>query len=228
VVMVDKKELLDKVIYRRWKRGKFATTKFYRNKAYWKFKMFNKVSQLSSFFEPMIGDKREVNIGDFGSGLVSAIGSTWKDVKVNLYPSDILADEYAEILKDKNYKPLFPVEKQDMEKLTYDDNFFDIIHCANALDHCANPFKVIREMNRVLKPGGWIYLTHFNNNAEFHHYKGLHQWGIILEREENPFELVDCRFRSLRSSFMLTECLPGFKNILRDGLVISIYQKPIV
>jgi ubiquinone/menaquinone biosynthesis C-methylase UbiE len=46
-----------------------------------------------------------------------------------------------------------------MEKLTYPDNYFDIVHCSNALDHTHNALPAVKEMIRVCKPGGWIYIN---------------------------------------------------------------------
>jgi ubiquinone/menaquinone biosynthesis C-methylase UbiE len=57
-----------------------------------------------------------------------------------------------------NETPLFPIEVQNMEKLTYPDNFFDIVHCVNALDHTGHAEDAVKELIRVCKPGGWVYI----------------------------------------------------------------------
>jgi 2-polyprenyl-3-methyl-5-hydroxy-6-metoxy-1,4-benzoquinol methylase len=45
------------------------------------------------------------------------------------------------------------------ENLPFIDNFFDIIVCNSVIEHVADFSKVISEMMRVLKPGGFIYLS---------------------------------------------------------------------
>jgi len=233
-----KKMNKNKLLEKKWRRGKRATLYFYERKSKWKFRSFNKDFPLHDYFGPMIGDKTEVSIADIGAGMVSTIGSTWKNVKIRLFPSDVLANDFNKILKYKHekygqylkhgYKPLYPVEQQDMENLTYDNDSFDIVHCANALDHCADPFKAVREMFRVCKPEGWVYLRHFENNAKLQHYHGLHQWNISLKDD-------DCLFENIfGDKFLLSACVNGFKTVKRkeldiepDDMIISKLQKLI-
>ncbi len=42
--------------------------------------------------------------------------------------------------------------------LPYEDNFFDFINCQHVLEHLTNPFEVLTECRRVLKPGGTLYV----------------------------------------------------------------------
>jgi len=218
-----------------WEDGKRQTLKFYYLKSKWKFRQFNKKFRLATYFDSMIGDKKEVKIADLGAGVVSTTGNQHPSAKIILYPSDILADKFNEFLRRKDkrwgkdlengYKPLYPIEQQDMENLTYENNFFDIVHAVNALDHCNNAYNAIKEMYRVCKPGGWIYLRHFPDNARGQHYQGFHQWNITPTRD-------DCLFWSRERQFFLSECVPGFKTEVRreldyepDNMVISKAQK---
>ncbi len=164
----------------KWEKGKGYTLLFYRKKLPWKAKQFNRELYLPGYFKPMIDNKKEVTIAELGAGMFCTIGSLWKTAKVKVYPSDALADEFNQILKDSGVTPLIPVEKQNMENLTYPNNFFDIVHCVNALDHTANPIKALKEMYRVCKPGGFIYLRHFVKVGENERYAGMHMWNIDL------------------------------------------------
>lgn len=40
-----------------------------------------------------------------------------------------------------------------------DSNYFDVVLCAEVLEHCLNPFSAIEEMRRIIKPGGILLLT---------------------------------------------------------------------
>jgi SAM-dependent methyltransferase len=39
------------------------------------------------------------------------------------------------------------------------DNSFDVIVCTEVLEHVANPFAAVAEINRILKPTGQVYVT---------------------------------------------------------------------
>lgn len=172
-------------IQNKWEKGKQKTLWFYEKKLPWKSSQFNKPLKLPKYFSSLIGDKKEVTIAEIGCGMFCTIGSMWKDVKVNIHASDVLADEYNSILKKNNINPLIPVHKEDMEHLSYEDNYFDIVHCVNALDHTTNPLLALKEMYRVCKPNGYIYLRHFPNVGVNESYAGMHMWNININEIGN-------------------------------------------
>lgn len=193
----------------------------------------DKPFKLRSYFLPLIGDKKEVNIADIGAGAINLLGNTLLDVKINLFPSDIMADEFNILLKEINITPVIPVLKQDMENLTYEDNFFDIVHCSNALDHCVNPLKVIDEMIRVCKPGGYVYLRHARNEGRREKYLNLHHWNlheypngdcILWQKDRTNDILLQSIYPKLHTEYKKDWEGWDCKNITR---LISIYKKPI-
>lgn len=210
----------------KWEKGKNNTLHFYRKKLPWKSKAFNKKLFLPSYFGPMIEGKTKVTIAEIGSGMFCTIGSKWKNTQIKVFPSDTLADEFNQMLKENEIIPLIPVEKQNMECLTYPDNSFDIVHCCNALDHTSSPLKAIKEMYRVCKPDGYIYLRHFSNVGENEKYSGLHMWNIDKKGG-------DCVIWNTSEKFLLSDYFPGFKTVQKreldyeaDNMVISILHKP--
>jgi ubiquinone/menaquinone biosynthesis C-methylase UbiE len=68
----------------------------------------------------------------------------------------------------------------DVSKLPYKNNFFDIVSCMDVLEHIENEEKAIKEIFRVLKPGGELILTvpalpflfskHDNSQGHFRRY----------------------------------------------------------
>jgi len=191
-----------------------STLRFYKNKLPYKEKQFNRIFPLASYFGEMIGNKTEVNIADLGAGLFSTTGSTHPTAIIHLYPSDILADEYKDLLKKAKIIPILSVERQDMVQLTYENNFFDIVHCVNALDHCENPLKAIQEMYRICKPDGWIYLRHFYNVAEYEKYSGSHQWNICKEEDSD-----DCIVWNKNTQFFFSNYFSNLNVILQEVTV---------
>lgn len=49
--------------------------------------------------------------------------------------------------------------KGDLREIPLDDNSVDVIICIQVLEHLPEPWKVIKEFYRVLKPGGYIYAS---------------------------------------------------------------------
>jgi ubiquinone/menaquinone biosynthesis C-methylase UbiE len=47
-------------------------------------------------------------------------------------------------------------EDGDVHALEYPDNTFDIVHAHQVLQHISDPIQALREMRRVIKPGGIV------------------------------------------------------------------------
>jgi ubiquinone/menaquinone biosynthesis C-methylase UbiE len=97
----------------------------------------------------------------------------------------------------KYYRQLVPewdtiaCETAPVERLPFPDASFDAVFCSNALDHVSCPEHGIREMTRVLRPGGHLVLTVeiFPKTASG-------------EREdEHPFSFDEATVRSLLSDY---------------------------
>lgn len=132
------------------------------------------------YFNRFLTGKKEVKIADLGCGPICTLGNMWGGVKITIYASDILQPEYAKILQELNCQLITPVEYQDMENLTYPDEFFDLVHCINALDHTKDVQKALSEMKRVCKKGGYIYLRHGHNQKTVNRGRG-HLWDAKKE-----------------------------------------------
>lgn len=129
---------------------------------------------------PFIANKKDVKVADIGSGPHCRIGESEDDITI--YPSD---------------KRGYSVEVQDMEQLTYEDNFFDLVHCSNALDHTPNALKAVKEMIRVCKPKGWIYIQCWldqHSTSGKQHYWDAKEDGVFVSETER-FDLKDLGFK---------------------------------
>ena len=47
----------------------------------------------------------------------------------------------------------------DIENMPFEDESFDAVICLEVLEHVANPFRAVKEIARVIKPGGILMLT---------------------------------------------------------------------
>ncbi|MFX0090285.1 MAG: class I SAM-dependent methyltransferase [Candidatus Hodarchaeota archaeon] len=55
-------------------------------------------------------------------------------------------------------RDLVEFSEMNAEKLSFDDDYFDLVCMADSLHHLENPKDVLREIKRVLKPGGLFIL----------------------------------------------------------------------
>lgn len=110
---------------------------------------------LADYLVPMVGNKKEVSILDVGSGPFSITGQLLDGVKIDITLCD--KQDFTMFWKELGQKPLFPIEYQDMEYLTYPDKSFNIVHCVNALDHTVNALSALKEMIRVARDYVYIH-----------------------------------------------------------------------
>lgn len=120
---------------------------------------------------------------DVGAGPLSPMGKIMGDANVEIVPTDPLAIVYDQILARVGYTPIIRTQFAPAEDLScfFPPSSFDLIYCANALDHSFEPFRGIVEMLRVLKPGGTIILRHSINEAENENYSGFHQHNFDIQ-----------------------------------------------
>lgn len=75
-----------------------------------------------------------------------------------------ISDEMLAFVKIKNIKA--NIVKFDAEQIPFPDNSFDIIASITMLEFVNNQDKVLSEVKRVLKPGGWFLLGSLNALSE--------------------------------------------------------------
>jgi ubiquinone/menaquinone biosynthesis C-methylase UbiE len=159
-----------------------------------------------------------VLILDAGSGPFTTLGAEVDDIFVDIVACDILADEYIAMMEARDILPWNLVEQENMECLSYGDGIFDIVHCQNALDHTENPREALKEMLRVCKRDGWIYLKHYPNVGDRHNYTGSHHWNLCV------FE-GDCKVWNREEEFLMSEILEDVAVFMDKGMVVCNWTK---
>jgi predicted SAM-dependent methyltransferase len=109
------------------------------------------------FFEEKIGKifTEKKNIVDIGGGLridPEKNNRGRENQWVNKYLKDV---NYIVLDKVPDYNPDIV---GDIHNLPFEDNSIDAIICMNVLEHVEEPQKAVREIYRVLKPGGYCYI----------------------------------------------------------------------
>ncbi|MCR4856442.1 MAG: class I SAM-dependent methyltransferase [Erysipelotrichaceae bacterium] len=81
------------------------------------------------------------------------------------YARKIIATDYSDGMiaeaRKGTYSGNLVFEKADAAELPYQDEFFDVVIIANALHIVPDPKKVLKEIDRVLKPDGLLIAPNF-------------------------------------------------------------------
>ena len=153
----------------------------------------NQSLPLVDYLIPLVEDKKEIKIVDIGSGPYPRTGQYLEGVKIEIHHCD--KQDFSGFWRDLGETPLFLIQQQNMEKLTYPDNYFDIVHCVNTLDHTIDALAALKEMIRVCKPGGWVYIDcNLDQLSTGHkHYWSAQENGSFVNSKGN-FDLKDYGF----------------------------------
>jgi len=73
-------------------------------------------------------------------------------------PDEITGIDVIDIAGCAYRDPRIRYERLDGAVLPFENNSFDLSYSIATLEHCVDPFKVIQEMKRVTKPGGYCYI----------------------------------------------------------------------
>lgn len=137
------------------------------------------MKKLKEFF----ADKEVLRILDTGTGtgdFIEVLKEVFPVVKITGIDPD------SESLQEAaNRFPEITFAKMGAENLEFDDNLFDLASISMALHHLPDIQKALKEMQRVVKPGGWIIVNElFSDNlspAEEVH-KMLHHFRSKIDR----------------------------------------------
>ena len=90
---------------------------------------------------------------------------------------------------------------EDMTQSTLPTASFDGIMCIEVIEHVPDDEALVRQMARVLKPGGWLYLTTPNGDYvknEPPHFNPDH---VRHYQRKALFQLLSCHFREVEVTY---------------------------
>lgn len=115
-----------------------------------------RVRDLLESFQPIPRDARVIEVGSGAHGLIFCFDG---EHRVGVDP---LAVDYGGLF------PRWQRRAQTVaavgESLPFRDQSFDVVICDNVVDHAESPSQIVRELVRILAPGGLLYFT-----VNFHH-----------------------------------------------------------
>lgn len=127
-----------------------------------------------------LGDIKGKDILDFGSG--EGITSDHFAEFNRVVAVEPWEDMLKEAWTDHEYRQVIGDIKALAE---FDDGSFDMIICHNVLEYIDDKANVVRELARVLKPGGFISLAKHNRNGR------VMQMAVLLDDFEKVNSLLD-------------------------------------
>jgi SAM-dependent methyltransferase len=146
---------------------------------------FNPDQPIQDHVAEYIGRVQEENVHilDVGSGPLTKLGKKHPSKQFVITATDLLANEYDQLLAELDVKPLVRTIYADAERLEeqFGQNTFDIVHGQNCIDHTAQPLRAIEQMVKVTKPQGFVVLYHAENEGQREGYGQLHQWDFTCE-----------------------------------------------
>ena len=145
--------------------------------AEWEFKQSEKIPL---YYAPEfnllneIKDKTVLDIGAGGGGktVFYALNGAKKVIGIDIEEGFIAeAKQFAEKMHAENTD--FKVE--NAEKTSFKENSFDICVMNDVFEHLSNPEKVLKEVHRILKNGGKVFI----NSPPYYHPYGAHLSDLI-------------------------------------------------
>jgi len=80
------------------------------------------------------------------------------------------------------------IHQGDLFELNFPTDHYEVITCHDVLEHVPDPLKFLRELRRMLKPGGWFILD-FPDFTFDHHWKKVeHLWMLDLGQVRKALE----------------------------------------
>jgi SAM-dependent methyltransferase len=82
----------------------------------------------------------------------------------------------------------------DGQRLPFEDSSFDLVYCKQVLEHVEHPHELLREVARVLRPGGLFAGS--TSQLEAFHSRSIFNWtpyGFTVTAEEAGLEVVELR-----------------------------------
>lgn len=144
-------------------------------------KSSRRVRDLLETFQPVPRDARVIEVGSGAHGLIFCFDG---EHRVGVDP---LAVDYSGLFP--GWQRRAPTVAAVGESLPFRNESFDVVLCDNVVDHAESPSQIVRELVRILAPGGLLYFTVNVHHPIYSVAAGMHSsWRAIgLPYEIGPF-----------------------------------------
>jgi len=144
-------------------------------------KSSRRVRDLLETYQPIPRDARIIEVGSGAHGLIFCFGG---EHRVGVDP---LAVAYGELFP--GWQRRAQTVAAAGESLPFVDQSFDVVLCDNVVDHAECPAQIVKELARILAPGGLLYFTVNVHHPLYSVAAGIHSsWRAIgVPYEIGPF-----------------------------------------
>lgn len=144
----------------------------------------------SAFYDSFKGEKSYTdsvwrNIGPFVQGKVLDVGGNDGSLLDNYTGSEKYVVDFAPLALIKAKEKGCKVVCSDMHHLPFKDGAFDTLLLINTFEHSPRPFKLLKEVKRLLKENGTIVIEVPNSRSIKQHYNLIN--GNPLPSGNSPF-----------------------------------------
>ena len=108
----------------------------------------------------------------------------------------------------------------DILNIPVPDKSFDVILCTEVIEHIPDPISAIKEISRILKPGGSLLITaplqSGLHQEPFHFYGGYTKYWYLKFLKENNFKVINIEANGTLHTTYFALGLTIFKLFLED------------
>jgi 2-polyprenyl-3-methyl-5-hydroxy-6-metoxy-1,4-benzoquinol methylase len=127
------------------------------------FNRFSQVSRAQQIIRNHLQSRITGNFLDVGCATGYLLAEIQKQTKWNVYGVELVT-KAAIFAKEKLH--LEQVQNTDLHSANYPSEFFDVIHISEVMEHVADPYALLAECRRILKPDGFFLLSLPNGVAD--------------------------------------------------------------
>ena len=135
-------------------------------------------------------------------------------------------------VKAKKLDHIITMEPGDSENLRFDDNYFDAVTVAFGVRNYENLLEGLKEMNRVMRPGGLVAILEFSkphgfpfrNIYNFYFKNILPGVGRMVSKNDEAYTYLPDSVQKFpeNKEFMEVMARAGYKNITQQRLTFGI------
>ncbi|MCX8130825.1 MAG: class I SAM-dependent methyltransferase [Clostridia bacterium] len=115
----------------------------------------------AEYFAQRFGEDPQWRIGDIGAGFGIFLDELRKLWPSSSYTAIEPSSEQAEICRKQG----FQTECSMLEDLKGYDDYFDFLTAFELMEHLSDPAEFLSKVHRLLKPGGWLWMSTLNGEG---------------------------------------------------------------
>jgi len=133
----------------------------------------NRLKQTVDGIMQILGDSKKINFLDFGAG-TGNLSRIFSEKGSQVVACDVSQNSLDNLKKNLPYSHIKTI-LYDGIKLPFEDDIFDVVATYSVLHHIPDYLFAVKEMIRVAKKGGLIYIDHEANYNKWHSSEHLNE-----------------------------------------------------